>query len=325
VPDLTEIVHSLRASQFRDLAGARASVSVPVAEALLNTLIATSLPANAPVRSVTVQPEANDRLAVRIVAKAALIPAITLKLAIESQPRLPDSPVLVLRMVTLGGLFGLASGAVAGMLPPGVRLQGERILVDLGPSTRSTSARSGPRRCPAASPTSPSTSQPLDLLRRHGARRRLEDVNNGTTWEAQLQDQGHMSIGDVTISQSQPRPGLGRHRRVEQPAERRRGATASTSPPTAARPTRTWGSTSRHINRIVIDPRDTTSCSWRRPGACGAPAASAASTRRPTAARPGARAHVDDDTGAERLVMDRPNSDRSSTPPCTSAADEPAA
>jgi hypothetical protein len=34
-------------------------------------------------------------------------------------------------MVTLGGLFGLASGAIAGMLPPGVRLDGERILVDL--------------------------------------------------------------------------------------------------------------------------------------------------------------------------------------------------
>jgi len=131
VPDLNEIVHLLRASRFRDLAGARASASVPVAEPLLNTFIAASLPPNAPVRTVTVHPEAADRLAVRIVAKAALIPAITLKLAIESQPRLPDSPVLVLRMVTLGGLFGLASGAIAGMLPPGVRFDGERILVDL--------------------------------------------------------------------------------------------------------------------------------------------------------------------------------------------------
>ena len=131
MPDLTHIVHALRASRFRDLAGARASASVPVAEPLLNTLIASSLPQNAPVRSVTVHPEAGDRLAVRIVARAALIPAITLKLAIEAQPRLPDSPILVLRMVTLGGLFGLASGAIAGMLPPGVTLAGERILVDL--------------------------------------------------------------------------------------------------------------------------------------------------------------------------------------------------
>ena len=131
MPDLYEIVHSLRASRFRDLSGARASASVPIAEPLLNAVIAASVPPNAPVRTVAVHPEADDRFAVRIVAKAALIPAITLKLAIEAQPRLPDSPLLVLRMVTLGGLFGLASGAIAGMLPPGVRLDGERILVDL--------------------------------------------------------------------------------------------------------------------------------------------------------------------------------------------------
>ena len=59
------------------------------------------------------------------------MPAITLKLAIEVQPQLPSNPVLGLRMVTLGGLFGLAGGVIAGFLPPGITLQGERILVDL--------------------------------------------------------------------------------------------------------------------------------------------------------------------------------------------------
>jgi hypothetical protein len=136
VPDLNEIVHSLRATRFRDLAGARASASVPVAESLLNSIITATLPPQAPVRAVTVHPEDGDRLSVRIIAKAALIPPITLKLAIESQPSLPHSAVLGLRMVTLGGLFGLASGAIAGMLPPGVRLEGERILVDLATLAR---------------------------------------------------------------------------------------------------------------------------------------------------------------------------------------------
>jgi hypothetical protein len=136
VPDLTEIVHSLRTSRFRELSGARATATVPVAESLLNSIITATLPPQAPVRAVTVHPEDGDRLSVRIIAKAALIPPITLKLAIESQPSLPDSPVLGLRMVTLGGLFGLASGAIAGMLPPGVRLQGERILVDLAALAR---------------------------------------------------------------------------------------------------------------------------------------------------------------------------------------------
>ena len=136
MPDLTQIVHSLRNSGFRELSGARATATVPVAESLLNSIIRATLPPEAPVRAVTVHPEDGDRLSVRIIAKAALIPPISLKLAIESQPSLPNSPVLGLRMVTLGGLFGLASGAIAGMLPPGVALDGERILVDLAALAR---------------------------------------------------------------------------------------------------------------------------------------------------------------------------------------------
>lgn len=131
MPDFSGMLHTLRASRFRDLSGARVSATIPVAGTLLNQAIAASLPPHAPVKQVTVHPDAADRLSVRIVARAALIPPITLKLAIESQPRLPGPAVLVLRMATLGGLFGLASGAVAGMLPPGVTLDGERILVDL--------------------------------------------------------------------------------------------------------------------------------------------------------------------------------------------------
>ena len=127
---LLELLRHLQATGFRDLAGTRITADVPVSEHLVNDVLA-SLPPDAPVRSVAIRPEAGDRFSVRIVPKAALIPAITLKLQIEAQPQLPDSAVLVLRMATLGGLFGLASGAIAGLLPPGVGLDGERILVDL--------------------------------------------------------------------------------------------------------------------------------------------------------------------------------------------------
>ena len=129
--ELLDLFQRLRASEFRDFSGTRVTAQVPISERLLNELIAASIPPTAPVRGVSIRPEAGNHFSLRIVAKAALIPAITLKLAVERQPDLPSSPVLVLRMVTLGGLFGLASGAIAGMLPPGVTLQGERILVDL--------------------------------------------------------------------------------------------------------------------------------------------------------------------------------------------------
>ena len=42
-------------------------------------------------------------------------------------------------------------------------------------------------------------------------------INNGTTFEAQMQDHGLMSIGDIAVSQNNPDLGLGRDRRVEQP------------------------------------------------------------------------------------------------------------
>ncbi len=129
--NLPDLVRRLRASGFRDLTGATVTAAVPVSEHLLNELIAASLPSRAPVRSVSIRPEAGNHFSVRLVPKAALLPAITLKLAIEQQPQLPSSPIVVLRMVTLGGLFGLASGAIAGLLPPGVTLQGERLFVDL--------------------------------------------------------------------------------------------------------------------------------------------------------------------------------------------------
>jgi hypothetical protein len=127
----SDILRHLQSSRFRDVAGTRLAGTVQLAEHLVNELLAASLPPEAPVRSVTLHPETSGRFSLRIVPKAAFIPGITLKLAIEEQPRLPESAVLVIRMATLSGLFGLASGAVGGMLPPGVKLDGDRILVDL--------------------------------------------------------------------------------------------------------------------------------------------------------------------------------------------------
>ena len=81
-------------------------------------------------------------------------------------------------------------------------------------------------------------------------------TNNGTTFEAQLQDQGLMSVGDVTISQTN------------------RDLVWVGTGESSNRQSTSWGDgvykstdggktytnmglrTSRHINRIVIDPRD---------------------------------------------------------------------
>ena len=135
-PELAGILRRLQTGRFQDLSGTRVSGTVPVSADLLNELIAATLPPSAPVRAVTVQPQDDDRLTVTIRPKASLLPAVTLKLEIEGQPRLPGHPILTLRMATLSGLFGLASGAVSGMLPPGITLEGERILVNVADLAR---------------------------------------------------------------------------------------------------------------------------------------------------------------------------------------------
>ena len=91
------------------------------------------MPPTVPVREVAVSLEDGDRLSVRVVAKAMFVPALTLKLVIEKQPEIPTSPVLVLRLATMPGLLGLAGAAfpLDQVLPPGIRMQGETILVDL--------------------------------------------------------------------------------------------------------------------------------------------------------------------------------------------------
>jgi len=130
---IVDILMTLQSTGFRDIAGSRMAADVPVSGRLINELVAASIPPNVPVREVLIRPEANDQFSVRIIPRATLLPALTLRLAIERQPDFPSFPVLVLRMQTMGGLFGFASAAlpIATMLPPGVRLEGERILVDL--------------------------------------------------------------------------------------------------------------------------------------------------------------------------------------------------
>lgn len=129
---LLDILNQLQSTGFREISGARVSADVPVSARLINDLVAASLPPNAPVREVAVGPESGNQFSVRITPKASLLPPLTLKLGIEQQPDFPDHPVLILRMKTMGGLFGFAAAAlpIGNLLPPGVRLDGERILVD---------------------------------------------------------------------------------------------------------------------------------------------------------------------------------------------------
>jgi len=93
-PDFLAILRSLQATQFRDLAGAQVSARIPVAERLINEVVALTLPTNMPIREARVRPIPGDRFSVRVTPRSAFLPSLTVRVDIERQPELPGSPVL---------------------------------------------------------------------------------------------------------------------------------------------------------------------------------------------------------------------------------------
>ena len=130
-------------------------------------------------------------------------------------------------------------------------------------------------------------------------------VNNGTTFEAQFQDMGLMSVGDITVSQSnQDLVWIGTGE-----SNNRQSTSWGDGVYKSTDGGKTWTHmglrTSRHINRIVIDPRhnDTvfvaaTGALWGSGGERGVyKTADGGKTWKQVL-------KVDDDTGANDLVMD---------------------
>jgi hypothetical protein len=131
--ELTQLVERLRSAGFRDVAGTRIAARIPVAEPLLNELIAALLPAGGAIRQLTLHPQPHDRLALRVkLARPEVLPPIAATLAIERQPELPYKPALALRLGGLPGLMVLAGPSLLGsMLPPGMRLENGLLTIDL--------------------------------------------------------------------------------------------------------------------------------------------------------------------------------------------------
>jgi len=131
--DLSQLVERLRASGFRDMAGTRIAARVPIAESLLNELIAGWLPESGAIKQLTLHPQPNDRLGLRVkLARPEVLPPITATLVIERQPELPYKPTLAVRLSGLPGLMVLAGPSLLGaMLPPGMRLDGGLLTIDL--------------------------------------------------------------------------------------------------------------------------------------------------------------------------------------------------
>src|SRR5262245_40387765 len=89
-----------RRRHFAGLAGTHASLRLPIPDQWINRFIADRKPDNWPVRELTIEATGNNELTVRAKPKAALMPQVQVRVAIERQAEFPDAPVLVLRLST---------------------------------------------------------------------------------------------------------------------------------------------------------------------------------------------------------------------------------
>jgi photosystem II stability/assembly factor-like uncharacterized protein len=134
-------------------------------------------------------------------------------------------------------------------------------------------------------------------------------TNAGTTFEAEFQDLGLMSIGDVTVSQSNPDlvwVGTGE-------SNNRQSTSWGDGVFKSADGGKTWVNmglrSSRHINRIVIDPRDTDVVFVAATGSLWGPGGERGVFKTVDAGKTWKQVlKVDEDTGANDLVMDPANS-----------------
>ena len=134
-------------------------------------------------------------------------------------------------------------------------------------------------------------------------------INNGTTFEAQFQDQGLLSIGDVTISQSNPDlvwVGSGESNNRQSTSW---GDGVYKSTDGGKTYTNMGLRSSKHVNRIVIDPRDTDVVLVAATGSLWGPGGERGVFKTTDGGRTWKQVLVvDDNTGANDLVMDPSNS-----------------
>jgi hypothetical protein len=137
-PELIRLVEDLRNGGFAELAGSRVEANLSVPQSVLNRALAVVAEGmKERITSLSVRIEDGDRFYVDLELTQRFVPPIAIEVFIERQPDMPGSPDLILRWRTrVPGLAALARPFIAFLnprLPPGVRIDGDLVLVDIRP------------------------------------------------------------------------------------------------------------------------------------------------------------------------------------------------
>ena len=130
---IEQLMHDVRDGRAADITGTRVAGDVSIADRLLNEVIAAKIGAESAIRDVTNRAEAGRARVTVEVARPSFLPPLSFVLSVETQPELPASPVLVLRVGMMPGVAALLGTGISFMniMPPGLRLEGDRLFVDI--------------------------------------------------------------------------------------------------------------------------------------------------------------------------------------------------
>jgi hypothetical protein len=139
---VAEKVRRLLGIDLPEIAGSVFAGEIPLSNALVNRLIMQRLAAaQLPIAGVRVEAHDGDQLRIVLSMRGSLIPDVTIKAQIEEQPQFPGPAVLWLRwtLPAMRALSFVAAPVLAYFkkLPPGIRVDGDRIAVDFADLLRS--------------------------------------------------------------------------------------------------------------------------------------------------------------------------------------------
>jgi len=126
---------------FRDVAGASASVVLPISDQLLTQLASERVPSKW-VSDLEIHAVAGDQFVVRgRLPQLLFLPPVRVRVLIDRQPQFPESPVLVLRLIPEGfAALGTAFLPLLARLPPGISLEGQLMTIDVPVLLRASDA-----------------------------------------------------------------------------------------------------------------------------------------------------------------------------------------
>jgi hypothetical protein len=115
------------------LSGARIVADIPVSDRLIGQIIAGKIGSDSALQEVDLKAEEGRARVTVKVARPSFLPPLSAVLTVERQPDLPVSPVLVLRVGMMPGVAALLGAGISlvSVLPAGLRLEGDRLFLDV--------------------------------------------------------------------------------------------------------------------------------------------------------------------------------------------------